>query len=186
VTERSAGDADDRRHAASLASRGDGRAFTALYDRHTAPVYRFALRLTAGDEQAAEDLVHDAWLIAVERLSTFEWRSGFRTWLSAIVVNLARTRLRRAGRESPLHDHDGTDDGPLRGVFDRVDLERALRALAPGFRMVLVMHDVEGYTHEEIAALLGVEAGTSKSQLSRARAAMRRALVPPGGNANVG
>jgi RNA polymerase sigma-70 factor (ECF subfamily) len=142
--------------------------------------------LTAGDEAAAEDLVHDAWVLAVERLSAFEWRSSFRTWLAGIVVNLAKVRFRRADREAPLRDEHSVDEGPLSGVFDRVDLERALQNLAPGFRMVLVMHDVEGYTHEEIAALLDVDTGTSKSQLSRARTAMRRALGTRRGSANVG
>ena len=75
-----------------------------------------------------------------------------------------------------LDDLAAGDEGPLRGAIDRMDLQRALAGLAPGFRMVLVLHDVEGYTHDEIATLLEIDEGTSKSQLSRARAAMRRAL----------
>lgn len=177
---------DDRGLAEHLTARRDPGSFAALYERHTAHVYRFALRLTAGDEPAAEDLVHDAWVLAVERLPVFEWRSSFRTWLSAIVVNLARARLRRADREAPLLDEHTLDEGPLHGMFDRMDLTRALQNLAPGFRMVLVLHDVEGYTHAEIATMLDLDVGTSKSQLSRARAAMRRALTAKRGSANVG
>src|SRR5262249_42909611 len=77
----------------------------------------------------------------------------------------------------------GADDVALCGSYDRLDLERAIAALADGFRLVFVLHDVQGYTHEEIADLLGIEPGTSKSQLSRARRALRRALYPPGGAA---
>jgi len=165
----------DRALAARLA-RGDQAAFGALYDRHTTYLYRFALRLTAGDSAAAEDLVHDAWVLGVERLASFQWRSSLRTWLAAFVVNGARTRWRDDARVLPIDDTHVGGDAPLRGRLERIDLQRALAALAPGFRMVLILHDAEGYTHEEIGRLLDIDAGTSKSQLSRARAAMRRAL----------
>lgn len=178
-------DAEDRRLVDRLTTRRDPDAFARLYERHTTTVYRFALRLTGGDEAASEDLVHDAWIIAVEKLGAFQWKSSFGTWLSAIVVNLARERTRRTDRESALPDEYLVDDGPLEGTFDRVDVGRALTGLAPGYRMVLVLHDVEGYTHEEIAHMLEIDAGTSKSQLSRARAAMRRALSVERGSANV-
>lgn len=167
---------DDRRLAERLTARRDPRSFSLLYERHTPHVYRFALRLTAGDHAAAEDLVHDAWVLAVEKLPGFEWRSSFRTWLAAIVVNLARARLRSESRLAPAVETTVHNEGPLRGLIDRMDLVRALQGLAPGFRIVLMLHDVEGYTHQEIAKLLAIDEGTSKSQLSRARAAMRRAL----------
>jgi RNA polymerase sigma-70 factor (ECF subfamily) len=93
--------------------------------------------------------------------------------------------MRRAERDAPLPDEYRADDGPLTGTFDRMDVGDALAALAPGYRMVLVLHDVEGYTHEEIATMLDIDPGTSKSQLSRARAAMRRALSVDRGSANV-
>jgi RNA polymerase sigma factor (sigma-70 family) len=185
VIEPTTGMSEDRRLAERL-TRRDPAAFASLYERHTTVVYRFALRLTAGDEAAAEDLVHDAWVVAVERLPSFQWRSSFRTWLSAIVVNLARERMRRSDREAALPDEYATDDAPLEGTFARVDVGRALAALAPGYRMVLVLHDVEGYTHDEIATMLEIDPGTSKSQLSRARSAMRRALSAARGSANVG
>lgn len=173
-------DDDDRPLVAALVARRDPSAFGALYERHGAYLYRLALRLTAGDASAAEDVVHDAWLRAVPRLAGFEWRSRLRTWLAAFVINGARERFRDADRELPLTEQTSEHDtGPLRGAMDRVDLERALRTLPPKQRHVLLLHDAEGYTHEEIAELLAIDPGTSKSQLSRARAAMRRALGSP-------
>lgn len=148
-----------------------------MYDRHTPALYGLALRLTGGDAAGAEDAVHDGWIRAVDRLSGFRWESALRTWLAAIVINAARERFRRDNRETPGADEWlPADDPVLGGVFDRLDLERAIAGLPEGFRLVLVLHDVEGYTHEEIAALLGIVPGTSKSQLARARAAMRSAL----------
>jgi len=121
--------------------------------------------------------VHDSWIRAVERLGDFHWESVLRTWLAGFVVNGVRDRTRRDAREPPgLDAPSPTDDASLRGVFDRVDLERAVAALPAGFRHVLILHDVEGYTHEEIAALLGIVPGTSKSQLARAHGAVRRTL----------
>ncbi len=146
-------------------------------------MYGLALRLSGGDEPEAQEIVHDAWVRAVERLGSFAWRSELATWLCAIVVNRAREMARQAGRDPgpPIEDLAiGTDDARLTGTFDRLDLERAIGTLAPGYRHVLVLHDVEGYTHEEIAGLLGIAEGTSKSQLARARAAMRRALAAEG------
>lgn len=171
---------EDRALVERLATSGDASAFAKLYERHTTSVYRFALRLTAGDASAAEDVVHDAWILAVERLRTFEWRSSFRTWLSSFVVNLVRERTRKSDRETSLPDEYLIDDGPLTGTFDRVDVAKALASLAPGYRMVLVLHDVEGFRHDEIATMLGIDPGTSKSQLSRARTAMRHALSHEG------
>ncbi len=146
-------------------------------------MYGLALRLTGGDEPEAQEIVHDAWVRAVEGLSTFAWRAELATWLCAIVVNRAKEMARQAGKDPgpPIEDLAiGAEDARLRGTFDRLDLERAIGALAAGYRHVLVLHDVEGYTHEEIAALLGIAAGTSKSQLARARAAVRRALAAEG------
>lgn len=170
---------DDRRLVDSVIGRRDPRAFGALYDRHTAYLYRLALRLTGGDEVEAQDVVHDAWVRAVERLATFEWRAQLRTWLAGFVINAARERIRSQPEVVLLDEVIAHEEPPLPGGVERVDLERALSALAPGFRQVLVLHDIEGYTHEEIGQLLGIEPGTSKSQLSRARAAMRRLLGDP-------
>jgi RNA polymerase sigma-70 factor, ECF subfamily len=166
---------EDDRRLVDRVLRRDQRAFGALYDRHTTYLYRLALRLTAGHEADASDAVHDAWVRATGRLASFQWKSQLRTWLAGFVVNAVREQRRAGPDDVSLDDIVVVSEAPLDG-FERVDLERALSALAPGFRQVLVLHDVEGYTHEEIAQLLGIEPGTSKSQLSRARAAMRRLL----------
>jgi RNA polymerase sigma-70 factor, ECF subfamily len=157
----------------------DERAFGLLYDRHTPYLYRFALRLLGGDEPAAQDAVHDAWVRAVERLDGFEWRSSLRTWLAGITLNFARAARRDDARALELTEAGmRTDDAALDGAYDRVDLERAIAALPVGARHVFVLHDVEGWTHDAVAAALGVTEGTSKSQLSRARALLRARLEP--------
>lgn len=158
----------------------DERAFAALYDRHTPALYGLALRLSGGNERDAEDIVHEAWMRAADRLTDFAGRSTLRTWLCGFVVNCWRELVRSRGdREWPLDEspEPGAEDGELVGTFDRLELERGLQALAPGYREVLVLHDVEGYSHEEIAELRGVAIGTSKSQLARARRALRRMLT---------
>ena len=156
---------------------GDERAFGALYDRHTPYLYGLALRLSGDDAAMAEEVTHDAWVRAVSRLERFEWRSALRTWLAGFVVRCASEAVRQSAEEVALDEAVlESEDTVLMGAFARVDLERAIARLAPGFRHVLVLHDIEGYTHEEVGRLLGIEPGTSKSQLSRARAVVRRAL----------
>ena len=182
-------EADDRRLVDAVARRGDPRAFRTLYERHTPAMYGLALRLAAGAEADAEDVVHDAWIRAVERLDGFEWRSALRSWLCGFVVHRWREIRRARGREAgDGAEADGrwsavpsTPDERLVATADRVDLEREVRRLADGYREVLVLHDIHGFTHEEIGALLGIEAGTSKSQLSRARRILRQSLNASGG-----
>lgn len=173
---------DDRTLVESVVHGGDPRAFAALYERHTPAMYGLALRLTAGTQADAEDIVHDAWIRAVERLDAFEWRSALRSWLCGFVVHRWR-ELRRGRARGPESKHHvlPAADPRLDAIAERVDLERAIRRLADGYREVLVLHDIQGFTHEEIAALLGIEAGTSKSQLSRARRTLRQSLNEPGG-----
>ena len=174
---------DERLLVDAVVQRRDERAFASLYDRHTPALYRLALRLSGGSDADAQDITHDAWVRAVERLGTFEWRAALRTWLAAFVIRCAHERNRATAREAVEDLAAGAEDVALQGSYDRLDLERAIAGLADGFRQVFVLHDVQGYTHEEIAELLGVEPGTSKSQLSRARRALRRALEPPGESA---
>jgi RNA polymerase sigma-70 factor (ECF subfamily) len=166
---------DDRTLVRRVLADGDRAAFGALYDRHATYLYRLALRLLAGDEPAAEDAMHDAWVRAGPRLAQFQWHSELRTWLAGFVVNAVRERQRAVVTEE-LDDTVAADAAPLSDIYDRLDLLKALAALPAGFREVLILHDAEGWTHEDIAARLGIASGTSKSQLSRARAAMRRLL----------
>lgn len=165
---------------AVLADRSEP-AFTRLYDRHTPALYGLALRLVGGDEPQAEDVVQEAWIRAVERLARFRRESPLRTWLCGFVIRIVHERQSDRTWQSEVLDPDihAAEDVNLTGVLDRVDLERALATLPPGFRHVLVLHDVEGLTHDEIGALLSVVPGTSKSQLARARAALRRSLAEP-------
>ena len=174
---------EDRDLAAAVARSGDEAAFRALYRRHTPALYRLALRLGGGDEPWAEELVQRSWIRAVEGLRAFGWRSALSTWLGGIAINCARELWREGrGRDEAL---DQQQDWMLArraaatGPEDRIDLERAIERLPQGYRQVFVLHDVEGYTHEEIGGLLGIEAGASKSQLSHARRRLRSALEPP-------
>lgn len=111
-------------------------------------------------------------------LGGYEGRASLRTWLSSIVVRCCWERIRWERRDGEEVCADAPTAVRSAGAEVRVDLERAFESLAPGYRAVLVLHDIEGYTHDDIAALLTIESGTSKSQLSRARAALRRALGP--------
>jgi len=158
---------------------GDELAFRRLYGRHTPRLYLLVLRLLGGSEADAQDVVQDTWLKAVESLSRFRWDASFGTWLSAIGLNVARESLRRQSRrmEEALGEEHDQAQRPPREHVDAMDLERAIRALPPGYRTVLVLHDVEGYRHEEIAERLGIAVGTSKAQLFHARRAMRAALA---------
>ena len=173
---------------ARLSRSGDARAFETLYRRHTQMLYATAVRITR-DREAAADLVHDAWVRAVERGRRFEQRSTFRTWMVGILINLIRERARSERRNGPRHDPDESsagDDPELEaaapstvdiGGVDPLDLDAAIAALPSGFRQVLVLHDVEGFTHEEIAEMLEIVPGTSKSQLARARQRVRQMIT---------
>jgi RNA polymerase sigma-70 factor (ECF subfamily) len=165
------------------AQAGDGDAVRALYGRYGPRVYAVVRRL-AGDDQLAEDWAQEAWVRALRALPTFRGDSLFSTWLHRIAVNSAlhgkRSRERRTGREAPLddtHAHGGVGGRPDAAVL-RLKLDRALARLPEGMRRVMVLHDVEGYTHEEIGDMLGVTPGTCKSQLFKARAKMREMLSP--------
>ncbi len=171
-------EASDRALAQAVIGDGDESAFRALYRRHTPRLYQFVLRLVGGVETDAEDIVQETWLRAVEHLDEFRWESRLSTWLSGIALNLCRGLWRRRdGRE--VQWVDGTDQKvPLPILHERVDLERAIALLPDGYRTVLILHDLEGFTHAEIGERLGVAAGTSKSQLFQARRAVRSLLNP--------
>ena len=167
------------RRLAELVLAGDEAAFRGLYRRHTPRLYQLALRLLAGDEAEAEDVVQDTWIKAVDKLERFRWESELGTWLHAIALNVSREALRRRGnrREVEWPETDEPAAPPPPEHLEPMDLERAIAALPAGYRTVLVLHDVEGRTHEAIAAELGVTPGTTKSQLFRARRAVRARLA---------
>jgi RNA polymerase sigma-70 factor (ECF subfamily) len=148
-----------------------------LYGRHTPALYALALRLAGGERADADDLVQECWVRAVRALSSFRAESALRTWLCGLLVNVRRERIRNAWRTVTLLDADSpavaTADAP-------VDLERAIAALPAGARDVFVLHDVQGFTHREIAEMLDIASGTSKSQLARARSLLRTSLCAEG------
>lgn len=161
------------------AQAGDVAAMRELYDDHAGRVYA-VLRRLAGDDDLAQDLAQDVWVTAFRKLGAFEGRSSFGTWVYRVAVNTAMGRLRERARrpvtELDVDDWVQTADGNPDRTVDRIALSRALDRLPAGYRMVLVLHDLEGYTHEEIAAQLSITPGTSKSQLHKARARMRALL----------
>lgn len=162
------------------ARQGDADAIGALYRRHASRIYTVVRRLT-GEDALAEDCAQEAWVRAIRALPGFRGEARFGTWLHRIAVNSAlqgrRSRLRLAGREEPLPAALPAGDR-VGDPLLRQRLEHALGRLPDGMREVLVLHDVEGYTHEEIAERLGIAPGTSKSQLWKARARMRILLRP--------
>lgn len=160
------------------AQNGDAAAIRDLYRRYAPRVHAVVRRL-AGDDQLAEDWAQEAWVRAFRALPGFRGDARFSTWLHRIAVNSAlhgrRWRERRAGREVSLAA-DGERTARGDEVVLRISLQRALDGLPAGMRQIVVLHDVEGYTHEEIGELLGIAPGTSKSQLFKARARLRTVL----------
>jgi len=168
---------DDEDRVARFLERRDEEAFRALYREHSPFLYRFLFRWTGGNEALAEEGVQETWIRAVRALSGFERRSSLRTWLAGIAIRWHREEARRERRHRPWPESENAAGVvPMRLENERVDLERAIAALPEGYREALILHDVEGYTHAEAARLLGVDPGTSKSQLSRARQALRGLL----------
>jgi RNA polymerase sigma-70 factor (ECF subfamily) len=167
---------EDRALVERFLSTREEHAFRLLYRRHAPALFRFATRLAGGREDG-EDLLQETWIRAAGRLADFRWESALRTWLFGIAVNrwreVLRARSRRPGLAlvSRLENEDGVPIAPDAAMA--MDLDRAIASLPDGYREVLVLHDVHGYTHEEIARMLEIETGTSKSQLSRARRALR-------------
>jgi RNA polymerase sigma-70 factor (ECF subfamily) len=179
MQKRSLAEATDRALVDAVVAEGDESSFRELYRRHTPRLNQLLLRMLGGVEQDAEDVVQETWVRAVEGARKFEWKSSFASWLTGIGINRARELLRRRSRR-PLFDLSEQNEprAPVAPVGERIDLERALALLPAGYRTVLVLHDLEGYRHEEIAERLGIAAGTSKSQLFHARRYVRALLEP--------
>lgn len=160
---------------------GDPSAERALYDAHVDRVFRLVYRM-AGDLDRAQDYTQETFIRAFARLGEFRGEAALSTWLGSIAISIALNGLRKVRR---LRDREvALDDIPPVGRTTpeaepdlKVRLAQAIDGLPDGYRAVFVMHDVEGYTHEEIATSLGVHPGTSKAQLFRARARLRDALA---------
>jgi len=142
-----------------------------------------------GDVEVAEDLTQEAFLLLFRKIVSFRGDSAFSTWLYRLTVNVVLMHVRKKGLSlvslddpQDLGDQEGprkeiaSHDGRLVGAIDRVILDRAIKSLAPGYRIILVLHDVEGYEHNEIAEMLGFSVGNSKSQLHKARTRLRTML----------
>ena len=163
------------------AQEGDRAAFDALYAISAGRVFSVLLRLS-GDREDATRLTQDTFVAAWRRLNTFRADSRFTSWLHRIAVNALlherRTDGRREARVIAVDPALLEGASPARPHELRLDLERAIASLPPGARNALVLHDIEGYTHDEIAAMCGVTAGTIKSQLHRARRLLQERLDP--------
>ena len=164
----------------SRAAAGDTAAQRWIYEQHVDRVYRLAFRM-AGDEDLARDFTQETFVRAFDRLGDFRGDSALGTWLHAIGVSVTLNGLRKVqrhrSREAPLDDALAVSVTTREAEPDLKErLAQAIAALPDGYRTVFLMHDVEGFTHEEIGATLGVATGTSKAQLFRARAKLRAAL----------
>lgn len=169
---------DADRFDAALAAKGDAVAFERLYRRHSARMHSLARRMLNVD--AADEVTQDVFVRAWQKLSLFRGESSFSTWLHRLAINviLARRADLAKQRGRFTDDEIAIEHVQARAVQHetRMDFETALAKLPNGAREVFVLHDIEGYKHEEIAALLGVTSGTSKSQLHRARMVLRDCL----------
>ena len=172
-----------------LAQAGNAPAFEFLYQLHGRRVYALCLRMV-GNPADAEDLMQEAFLQLFRKIGTFRGESAFSTWLHRMTVNVVLMRLRKkslptdsleetlepdAENSGPKRDV-GAPDLRLSGAVDRVNLERSIEKLPPGYRTVFVLHDVQGYEHNEIAGIMGCSVGNSKSQLHKARTRLRELL----------
>ena len=158
-----------------LDTRSEG-AFLSLYRSKTPHLYQMALRLTQ-DKYQSEELVQEMWVIAIRKLADFEWRSELKTWLTGILINLFRSRRKEQEKMQALTEGvTGTEVSFEMSLVTTSDLENGIAGLPPGYRQIIVLHDIEGYKHKEIARLLDITEGTSKSQLFHARKALRAYL----------
>ena len=177
MNKRSENPAVDRDLIEAILERGDERAFRVLYRRHTPRLLGFVSRLLPGTNPENEDIVQETWIRVCEKLKGFQWRSTFSTWLLGIGLNIVRDHLRR-NKSCDTMIENLTSYTPCQDDVHevRIDLDRAIQLLPHDFRMVMVLHDIEGLTHEEISERLKVPIGTTKSQLFRARRMIREWL----------
>jgi RNA polymerase sigma-70 factor (ECF subfamily) len=181
--------ASPRSEAIRLAQQGDAGAFETIYHEHSGRVYALCLRMLK-DPIEAQDMTQDVFLQLFRKIHTFRGESAFSTWLHRLAANLVLMRLRR--KSPPMVSIDATADPDdetssstidisapdlsLEGSIDRVALDRSIEQLPPGCRAIFVLHDIQGYQHHEIAAIVGRSVGDSKSQLHKARKRLRELL----------
>lgn len=172
-----------------LAQQGDAVAFERIYRTHSRKVYTLCLRMV-GDRTDAEDLTQDVFLQLFRKIHTFRGESAFSTWLHRMSVNIVLMRFRKKtladeSLEAITTPEEGSSTasrefgGPdlrLNGVVDRITLETAINELPPGYKAMFILHDVQGYNHDEIAEMFGCSAGNSKSQVHKARLRLRELL----------
>jgi RNA polymerase sigma-70 factor, ECF subfamily len=151
----------------------DEQSFLALYREFTPRLYSFAVHLLAGSRSDAEDVIQDVWIRAVRKLPEFRWESKFHTWLVSILIRCCSEKKRTGDRRIVMINQDSPASASPHGEDLRLQLQAAIDLLPDGQRKVFLLHDVEGYTHKEIASLLKIQAGTSKSQLFHARESLR-------------
>lgn len=175
------------------AQRGESEAFADLFHAHKGRIYSICLRMTNNTAQA-EDLTQDAFLQVFRKLSTFKGNSALSTWLYRIAVNTVLMHFRKKALKQVSLDepssHDatmvkreyGSRDGRLSGAVDRITLARAIKDLPTGYRTIFLLHEVEGYEHQEIAKILDCSVGNSKSQLHKAKLRIREFLAEPAKN----
>ena len=167
-----------------LAAAGDRKAFERLYRLHVNRVFSICTRM-CGSRTKGEELTQDVWVRVWEKLPQFRGDAQFSTWLHRVAVNIALTERKNEARSRKRLVEDESDEGetPLQkasvtpGYGDRMDITAALETLPAGARQIFVLHDIEGYKHEEIADMCGITAGGSKAQLHRARMLLREALT---------
>lgn len=171
----------DRELVEAVLRHQDELAFRDLYRRHTPRLFVLVARLLARGDREAEDVVQEIWIHAFQSLGRFDWNSSFATWLTGIGLNRVRDRIRKYGRsrETAMDVVPEVAAPPLRHET-RIDLERGIARLPDDLRMVLVLHDVEGMKHREIAEMLDIPEGTSKTHLASARQRLRALMSGKG------
>ena len=170
---------------ARLAADGDAAAFDEIYSRHRGFVYSVAVRMT-GNQADAEDLTQESFVSVLRKVGSFRGEAAFTTWLYRLVRNQVKMHFRYRSSRPEVQTNDGDIPEPWQGwvrrtdpaeqLIDRLAIEQAVRMLATGYRSAFILHDIEGYNHEEAARLSAHTVGTSKSQLHRARASLRAVL----------
>jgi RNA polymerase sigma-70 factor (ECF subfamily) len=169
---------------AQASAQGDMKAFETIYERHHRRVYSLCLRMVANATEA-EDLAQEVFIQLFRKIGSFRGESAFTTWLHRLTVNHVLMHFRKRGVRLEKTTEEG-EIGEIQDYLqaaserpryvDRIALDKAISELPPGYRTVFVLHDVEGFEHEEVAKLLGVSVGTSKSQLHKARMRLRELL----------